>query len=294
MTSQHRREGSGSGSMSSPEGSGSTRYTPQTASFSPSDDDDDKTLVMSARSTNTEGDFGMKEFEGGEGDISTEGMGLLQESQPKSPRRKKKLRLDTGSRKSVEQVEKMRMEELEEVDLEGEEESFEGIWTVQEEKRVIKKMDRKVVLFVALLYLLSFLDRSNIGNARIAGLERDLQLSSAQYEWLLSGFYITYIAFEWMALLYVDTTSFWLIMANRFYSGFDLYRLISTFPSLFWLGVYWLLCNPSLHPLRPSSSFVLLLEPLKQHSLVYPSTSLSSSREKSSLPESVSLYLLRH
>jgi hypothetical protein len=72
-----------------------------------------------------------------------------------------------------------------------------------EEKRVLRKLDKRVVLFVALLYLLSFLDRSNIGNARIAGLERDLNLSSAQYEWLLTAFYITYILFEWMALLYV-------------------------------------------------------------------------------------------
>ena len=72
-----------------------------------------------------------------------------------------------------------------------------------EEKRVLKKLDRRVVLFVALLYLLSYLDRSNIGNARIAGLEQDLQLTGDQYEWLLTAFYISYIAFEWMALLYI-------------------------------------------------------------------------------------------
>jgi hypothetical protein len=29
----------------------------------------------------------------------------------------------------------------------------------------------------------------------------DLKLSDDQYEWFLTGFYITYIAFEWMALL---------------------------------------------------------------------------------------------
>jgi hypothetical protein len=83
--------------------------------------------------------------------------------------------------------------------------SGEDDFTEAEEKRVLKKLDRRVVLFVALLYLLSFLDRSNIGNARIAGLERDLWLSSEQYEWLLTAFYISYILFEWMALLYVST-----------------------------------------------------------------------------------------
>jgi MFS family permease len=66
----------------------------------------------------------------------------------------------------------------------------------------VKKFDRKLVPFLALLYLLSFLDRSNIGNAKIAGLMDDLRLSSSQYEWLLTAFYITYILFEWMTLMY--------------------------------------------------------------------------------------------
>jgi MFS family permease len=52
------------------------------------------------------------------------------------------------------------------------------------------------------LYLLSFLDRSNIGNAKIAGLTDDLKLSDSQYEWLLTAFYIMYILFEWMTIMY--------------------------------------------------------------------------------------------
>ncbi|MCJ1357910.1 MAG: hypothetical protein MMC33_007906 [Icmadophila ericetorum] len=75
-------------------------------------------------------------------------------------------------------------------------------YTPEEEKAVLKKLDRRLALFMALLYLLSFLDRSNIGNAKIAGLSKDLNLSSDQYEWLLTSFYITYILFEWMTLLY--------------------------------------------------------------------------------------------
>ncbi|KKK23210.1 hypothetical protein AOCH_001884, partial [Aspergillus ochraceoroseus] len=75
-------------------------------------------------------------------------------------------------------------------------------YTEVEEQQVVKKFDRRLVPFLALLYLLSFLDRSNIGNAKIAGLVEDLNLSSSQYEWLLTAFYITYILFEWMTLLY--------------------------------------------------------------------------------------------
>lgn len=76
------------------------------------------------------------------------------------------------------------------------------LYTPDEESRVLRKLDRNLVAFLALLYALSFLDRSNIGNAHLAGLGADLHLSSRQYEWLLWAFYITYIAFEWMTLLY--------------------------------------------------------------------------------------------
>jgi len=79
--------------------------------------------------------------------------------------------------------------------------SFE-LYTPDEERRVRRKLDTHLVLFVALLYLMSFLDRSNIGNAKIAGLTDDLRLSDDQYEWLLTAFYITYILFEWMTLCY--------------------------------------------------------------------------------------------
>ncbi|PTB63930.1 MFS general substrate transporter [Trichoderma citrinoviride] len=80
------------------------------------------------------------------------------------------------------------------------------LYTPDEDKAVRRKFDRKLVLFVALLYMLSFLDRSNIGNARIAGMDEDLQSTSPPrddwYEWALTSFYISYIAFEWMSLLW--------------------------------------------------------------------------------------------
>lgn len=46
---------------------------------------------------------------------------------------------------------------------------------------------------------------ADIGNARIAGMEEDLQTDPPRedwYEWALTGFYISYISFEWMSLLF--------------------------------------------------------------------------------------------
>lgn len=40
------------------------------------------------------------------------------------------------------------------------------------------------------------MQRANIGNARLAGLERDLGMHGYQYNILLSIFYISYILFE--------------------------------------------------------------------------------------------------
>ena len=70
------------------------------------------------------------------------------------------------------------------------------------EKRVIRKMDCRIIPLVTALYILAFLDRSNIGNARIAGMAEDLKLSSPDYQWLLTIFYITYIIFEFQALFW--------------------------------------------------------------------------------------------
>lgn len=44
-------------------------------------------------------------------------------------------------------------------------------------KRLLRKMDIKLLPFLALLYLLSFLDRTNIGNAKLAGLEDALGMT---------------------------------------------------------------------------------------------------------------------
>ncbi|RSL79233.1 hypothetical protein CEP51_007523 [Fusarium floridanum] len=79
------------------------------------------------------------------------------------------------------------------------------LYTPDEDRAVRRKFDRRLVLFVALLFMLSFLDRSNIGNARIAGMDEDLQSDPPRddwYEWALTAFYISYIAFEWMSLLW--------------------------------------------------------------------------------------------
>lgn len=50
--------------------------------------------------------------------------------------------------------------------------------------------------------MLAFLDRGNIGNARLAGLQEDFQLSGNRYQWLINIFYIAYVLAEFGILLW--------------------------------------------------------------------------------------------
>lgn len=63
----------------------------------------------------------------------------------------------------------------------------------QEEAAVIRKLDRRLLPIVFLLYSLAVLDRSNLGNARLAGMEDDIDLSGNRYTLLGTVFYIAYI-----------------------------------------------------------------------------------------------------
>ncbi|KAL4899548.1 hypothetical protein BDW74DRAFT_109628 [Aspergillus multicolor] len=64
------------------------------------------------------------------------------------------------------------------------------------ERRVVRKCDLHVVPILTVLFLFAFLDRINIGNARLLGLEADLGMEGHQYNVALFVFFIPYILFE--------------------------------------------------------------------------------------------------
>ncbi|KAI0977315.1 major facilitator superfamily domain-containing protein [Xylaria arbuscula] len=69
-------------------------------------------------------------------------------------------------------------------------------WTDEEETVVRRKLDRQLVPMLTTLYLLCFLDRVNIGNARIQGLAEDLNLIGYRFNIATSIFYIVYLIVE--------------------------------------------------------------------------------------------------
>jgi hypothetical protein len=64
------------------------------------------------------------------------------------------------------------------------------------EKKLMTKIDFHVVPFLCILYLLAFLDRVNIANARSFGLSTDLKLTGNEYNVALTIFFVPYIFFE--------------------------------------------------------------------------------------------------
>ncbi|KAI7871501.1 major facilitator superfamily domain-containing protein [Spinellus fusiger] len=66
----------------------------------------------------------------------------------------------------------------------------------EEIKRVLWKLDWRITPLFGLLYLFSFIDRTNIGNAKLFGITTDIGISADDFNWALSIFFIGYVIFE--------------------------------------------------------------------------------------------------
>ncbi|RPA95841.1 MFS general substrate transporter [Choiromyces venosus 120613-1] len=64
------------------------------------------------------------------------------------------------------------------------------------DKKLVRKLDMRLIPWLCLLYLASFLDRTNIGNAKIEGLIHDLGMTNGQYNACLTIFFVSYALFE--------------------------------------------------------------------------------------------------
>ncbi|GLA76086.1 hypothetical protein AtubIFM55763_007652 [Aspergillus tubingensis] len=64
------------------------------------------------------------------------------------------------------------------------------------EKALLRKLDFRLLPPLTILYLLSFLDRSNVGNARLEGMATEIHMSGDQYLTGLTLYFIGYVLFE--------------------------------------------------------------------------------------------------
>lgn len=78
-------------------------------------------------------------------------------------------------------------------------------YTRTEERRLVRKIDVVVVPILLVLFLLGFLDRSNIGNAKLDGLVEDINLRD--YSTALTLFFVGYVVGEVPANIVLKKTS---------------------------------------------------------------------------------------
>lgn len=68
--------------------------------------------------------------------------------------------------------------------------------TVEDEKRLVRKIDWMIMPLMWMCYCLQYLDKTLINYANVMGLEEDTNMSKDQYSHLALIFYVSYLAFE--------------------------------------------------------------------------------------------------
>ncbi|KAI0377155.1 major facilitator superfamily MFS-1 [Hypomontagnella monticulosa] len=66
----------------------------------------------------------------------------------------------------------------------------------EEGKKIIWRIDRRLVVLVGILYCISLMDRTNLSTAAVAGMLDELQLGGNRYSVATLVFFITYIIFQ--------------------------------------------------------------------------------------------------
>ncbi|KAH7913320.1 major facilitator superfamily domain-containing protein [Hygrophoropsis aurantiaca] len=70
---------------------------------------------------------------------------------------------------------------------------------INEERLLVRKLDMRILPITCLLYLFAYLDRANLGNARLQGLPQDTlngDPTGVKFEWVNSVFFFSYIIFQ--------------------------------------------------------------------------------------------------
>ncbi|KAF7533561.1 hypothetical protein G7054_g6958 [Neopestalotiopsis clavispora] len=80
--------------------------------------------------------------------------------------------------------------------LSAEDAHFLENFPLKKQKKAIRKVDFRLIPMLLFLYLITYLDKTNIGNAKIEGLLTDLHMTGEQYNIALSIFFVPYILAE--------------------------------------------------------------------------------------------------
>ncbi|ORY13834.1 pantothenate transporter liz1 [Clohesyomyces aquaticus] len=79
-------------------------------------------------------------------------------------------------------------------------------YRTEAERRLRKKIDTRLLPMIILMYIMNYLDRNNIAAVRLAGLQDELQLTSTQYQTVISILFVGYILMQIPSNLFLNKT----------------------------------------------------------------------------------------
>ena len=96
------------------------------------------------------------------------------------------------------------------------------------DRRITRKLDMHLLPWLFGIWFFAFIDRSNIGNAKISGLTTDLSLDGVKFNVVLSVFYM-FDPFLWPGITLILTACiFWLIF--QAISSLNVLGPVTTYP----------------------------------------------------------------
>lgn len=69
-------------------------------------------------------------------------------------------------------------------------------FTPEQQRKIIRRIDKRLVLTLGVLYAVSLMDRTNTGIAVVAGMGVDLVLVGSRYSIIVCVFFITYVLLQ--------------------------------------------------------------------------------------------------
>lgn len=69
-------------------------------------------------------------------------------------------------------------------------------WCAEQDKKLLRKIDLRLMPFLILMYLLNFLDRANLAQARQGSLEKDLNMTGTDFNLATSIFFVGYLIMQ--------------------------------------------------------------------------------------------------
>jgi sugar phosphate permease len=69
-------------------------------------------------------------------------------------------------------------------------------FTPEEQKKILRKVDYRLIPVLGCMYCVSLMDRTNLGVAMVAGMGVDLKLTGERYSLVVLLFFITYVALQ--------------------------------------------------------------------------------------------------